>query len=158
MHHTTHQWTRVMKCNWLGYYVCPIAVFYLYFSVCSKLSLYISHQGCISHVEECEGHEMLCPELPYCPEIPSLTLPSIMLNVFEAAHSPAAHVTSRWMLGGVEHWEGYLQRIKCRCVVFVCVLCCVCVYCVVCVCAWVCMCMCVPLVCMCGGVLVYVHV
>ena len=30
------------------------------------------------------------PDLPYHPEIPSLTLLAFMLNVFEAAHSPAA--------------------------------------------------------------------
>jgi len=36
--------------------------------------------------------EMTCLELPYHQEI-SLTLLAIMPHVFEAAHSPAAHVT-----------------------------------------------------------------
>ena len=36
---------------------------------------------------------MKYPELPYRPEILSLTLQAIMLNVIEAAHSPAVHVT-----------------------------------------------------------------
>jgi len=45
---------------------------------------------------KCEGHEMPCPDHL---EIPSLTLLAVMLNVFEAAHSPAAHVTLWWIAG-----------------------------------------------------------
>ena len=37
---------------------------------------------------------MPCPELPYHPEILSLTLPAIMLNVFGAACSPAQYSES----------------------------------------------------------------
>jgi len=37
---------------------------------------------------------MPCPELPYHPEILSLTLLAIMLNVFGAARSPAQYSES----------------------------------------------------------------
>ena len=37
---------------------------------------------------------MLCLELPYHPEILSLTLLAIMLNVFGAARSPKVEVTN----------------------------------------------------------------
>ena len=40
---------------------------------------------------------MLCLELPYHPEIPSLTLLAIMLNVLDAAHSlPQCNESIYW--------------------------------------------------------------